>query len=93
MLILKPIWSDSLLSHIAGSRSLEKNLFYDCQLLAFFLSQDCLYIWCHLVNIFASFHLDIHYFLGFIHSFLASGDFCCLLIAFANSFGPESVPT
>ena len=26
--------------------------------------------------------------LGFINSFLASGDFCCLLIVFANSLDP-----
>ena len=45
----------------------------------------CSYILCHLMIIFTSFHLDIQYSLGFINSFLASGDFCCLLIAFANS--------
>ena len=28
-----------------------------------------------------------------INSFLASGDFCCLLITFAKEFGPRSGPT
>ena len=37
---------------------------------------------------FASFPFDIHYSLGFINSFLASGDFYYLLIAFANSLDP-----
>ena len=52
---------------------------------AFFLSQGCSYSLCHLVIIFISFHLDSHYSLCFINSLLASGDFCCQLIAFANS--------
>ena len=51
---------------------------------AFFLSQNCSYILCHPMIIFTSFHLDIHYSLGIINSFLANGDFCCLLKAFAN---------
>ena len=45
----------------------------------------CSYIICHLVIIFTYFHLNIHYSLGLINSFLASGDFYCLLIALANS--------
>ena len=54
---------------------------------AFFLVKVdcCSYILCHPMIIFTSFHLDIQYSLGLINSFLASGDFCCLLIAFANS--------
>ena len=55
---------------------------------AFFFTQGCSPILYHLVNIFAPFPLDIHYSLGFINSFLASSDFCCLLIAFANSLDP-----
>ena len=51
----------------------------------FFFSQCCSHILCHLVIIFTYFHLDIHYSLGFINSFLASGDFYCPLIALANS--------
>ena len=31
------------------------------------------------------FHLYFHYFLGFLTLFFVSGDFCCLLISFANS--------
>ena len=35
-----------------------------------YLSQDWSYILCNSVIIFTSFHLDIHYSLGFINSFL-----------------------
>ena len=42
---------------------------------------------------FISFHLDVHYFLRFINTFLASSNFCFPLLAFANSLqqnvGPD----
>ena len=52
------------------------------------LSQSCSHILCHLMIIFTSFHFDIQYYLGFIYTFLASGDFCFLLIVFTNSLDP-----
>ena len=56
---------------------------------AFFLSQSCSNILCHLLIIFTPFIwiFSINC-LSFINSFLASGDFCCLLIVFANSLDP-----
>ena len=92
MSFLKSIWSDSLMvssqfekDHPNLDRIFGWETFYDWQMYEFFLSQSCSNILCHLLIIFTSFHLDC---LGFINSFLASGDFCCLLIVFANSLDP-----
>ena len=87
MSILKSEWSDSLvvssqfdIDNIYLDRYLGGKVFSDCLMYALFSSQDCLYILCHLMIIFTFFHLNIHYSLGLINSFLARGDFGCLSV-------------
>ena len=83
MSILKYIWYDSLvvssqfdIDHTYLDRILGwETFFMAVKCMLSFLSQSCSYILCHLMIIITSFHLDIQYSLGFINSFLASGDF------------------
>ena len=96
---LNSIWSDSLVvitwynnnphkPYKPGSNLGGETFFMIVKCMHSYLIQDCSYILCNSVIIFPSFHLDIHYSLGFINSFLDRAIFCCLLIAFANNLDP-----
>ena len=61
---------------------------YNCQV-ASFLKFKIVLVFYASRGEFYIFHLYLVAFIWFPHSFLVSGDFCCLLITFANSLFPD----
>ena len=79
-------------SSLPGSK-LGKAFLYNCQIASFFLNFRLFLCFTSSRGEFYIFHLYLVAFIFIIprfpHSFLVSGDFCCLLITFANSVFPD----